>query len=335
VNDLAYQTSTGGAQYDISRSGTLIYRKAGGAAAGGLMTLNWLESSGKKEPMHVKPGAFQHLHVSPDGKKIAMLVNEGGKGDIWVYDTQRDANTRLTFSGGPYFDPIWSPDGRYVVIGSLVTGLLWTRSDGASQPQPLASTLKGFEVPWSFLPDGKRLAYFQIDATPQLWTVALEDNNGQLKAGQPEQFLKSQFQDVTPTFSPDGKWIAYMSNATGSNEIYVRAYPPPASGQAGQWQISNGKGMNPKWTAHDLLYQSDDQIMAVAWTVKDGSFVPAKPRVWLSKLGGPGDWDLAPDGKHIAALIPVGTPEAPRQEHEVVFLQNLSDELRRRAPLQK
>jgi WD40 repeat protein len=181
-------------------SGTLVYRKSSGGAAGGAMvTLQWLDSSGKKEPMRAKPGVYQNLHLSPDGKRVAMTVAEGGNSDVWVYDTQRDATQRLTFGGQSYLDPIWSPDGRYVIIGSLFGGIFWTRSDGASQPQSLTST-NALQVPWSFTPDGKRLAYFDISGPPQIWTVAIEQNNDQLKAAKPEQFLKSQFQDLSPSF---------------------------------------------------------------------------------------------------------------------------------------
>jgi serine/threonine-protein kinase len=111
-----------------------------------------------------------------------------------------------------------------------------------------------------------------------------------MKPGKPEQFLKSPFQDSYPEFSPDGHWLAYVSNATGTPEIYVRAYPPPASGQGGQWQISNSgvPRAGPMWsrTSHDLLYQSGDQIMAASYTVQGDTFVADKPRVWLAKLGG-------------------------------------------------
>jgi serine/threonine-protein kinase len=186
-------------------------------------------------------------------------------------------------------------------------------------------------------PDGKRLGYLDPSSgAPQLWTVPLEENGGQLKAGKPEQFLKSQFQDVGPAFSPDGKWLAYSSNAAGSSEVFVRAFPPPASGQGGQWQVSNSGGTSPVWSrnGHDLLYQSVDQLMAVGYTVKGDTFVAEKPRVWLAKLGGT-EWDLAPDGKRVVVLTAVNTPEASKPDHDVVFVFNFFDELRRRAPADK
>jgi serine/threonine-protein kinase len=299
-----------------------------------MMTLQWLDARGKTEPLRAKPGAYSNPRLSSDGNRVAMLVIEGSNRDIWVYDQQRDAMTRLTSGGGAQRNPAWSPDGRYVFIGSVGNGIFWTRADGAGQPQPLIQ-IKGIDLPWSITPDGKRLAYFEVP--PQIWTVPLEETNGQMKAGKPEQFLKSQFQDTDPEFSPDGRWLAYISNATGTNELYVRAFPPPASGQGGQWQISNSGGQVPMWsrTSHDLLYQSGDQIMAVNYTVKGDTFVADKPRVWLAKLGGSTAFDLAPDGKRIAVMAPVDTPEAPKVDHEVVFLFNFFDELRRRAPLGK
>jgi serine/threonine-protein kinase len=94
----------------------------------------------------------------------------------------------------------------------------------------------------------------------------VKEDSGQLKAGKPEQFLKSQFNDFGPAFSPDGRWLAYRSNASGKDEVYVRPFPPPASGQGRLWPISNGGGTHPVWSPNgrDLLYQSGDQIMAGA-----------------------------------------------------------------------
>ena len=206
--------------------------------------------------------------------------------------------------------------------------------DGASQPRPLLAS-KTIRIPWSFTPDGKRLAYTEMGSgKPQIWTVTLEDQSGQLKAGAPEPFLKTNFTDLNPSFSPDGRWLAYQSNESGKNEVYVRAFPLPSSGQGGKWQVSNTGGVDPQWsrTGHELVYRSGDQLMAVSYSVKGDTFVADKPRVWLSKPGGT-DFDLSPDGKRLAVVTPVANAGPPAQEHVVVFLQNFFDELRRRVPL--
>jgi len=189
-------------------------------------------------------------------------------------------------------------------------------------------------IPSAFTPDGKRLAFDDYESgTSQIWTVPLEDQGGQLKAGKAEQFLKSALSDHAQGFSPDGRWLAYYSNESGKYEVYVRAFPPPPSGQGGKWQISNGGGTDSRWSrnGHELLYRSGDQIMAASYTVKGDTFVAEKPRVWVAKLGGT-IWDLAPDGKRALVLTPVESAEAPKQEHEVVFLENFFDYLRQRVP---
>jgi serine/threonine-protein kinase len=341
LDDVAYSRTGGDGQFDVSPApsghGTLVYRKGagGGGAGAALTTLQWVDAAGKRETLRAKPGAYATPTWSPDGKRVALTVAEGGGQDVWVYDPQRDAMTRLTFGGSLYLAPVWSPDSRYVVFGSRGTnGIFHARADGATQPQAL---LQGpsLQIPFSITPDGKRLAFFEVAGTqPQIWTVPLEDQGGQLKAGKPEQFLKSNFADQAPAFSPDGRWLAYTSSESGRSEVYVRAFPPPASGQGGKWQISNSGGTVPRWSrnGHEIIYQAGDQLMAASYTVKGDSFVADKPRVWIARLGGT-QWDLAPDGKRAAVLAPIEAAEPPKQEHEVVFLENFFDELRRRVPL--
>jgi WD40-like Beta Propeller Repeat len=221
--------------------------------------------------------------------------------------------------------------GPYEIVELIGKGIFWARSDGAGQPQALLPD-EPPTFPWSFSADGKRLAYFQVPGLPQVWTVPVEEDGGKLKAGKPEQFRKSQFGDLSPALSPDGHWLAYQSNASGNDEVYVRAFPD----NGGQWQISNSGGMFPVWSraSHELLYQSGDQIMAAGYTVKGGTFINDKPRVWLAKLGGTA-WDLAPDGKRLVVLTPVQQAEAPQRNHTVVFLLNFFDYLRQRVPLDK
>ena len=150
------------AHFDVSRTGTLVYRKAGGGAADRVTTIQWLDAAGKKEPLLAKPGTYGDLSLSPDGKRLAVDGRGGSSRDIWVYDPQRDAMTRLTFGGGIYVDPIWSPDGRYVVFGSGTGGMFWTRADGAGQPRTLTQSKN--DQPSSFSPDGKRLAYNEFNS---------------------------------------------------------------------------------------------------------------------------------------------------------------------------
>jgi hypothetical protein len=341
LDDVAYVASPEVSHFSLSSSGSLVYRRAIGGAST-LKVLQWVTpadgATGKKEPLRAKPGAYANPALSPDGKRVALSVTEGGSQDIWVYDPQRDAMTRLTFGGGIYRDPVWSPDGQYVVFASFGNGIFHARADGAGQPQALTQS-KLIQVPWSFTPDGKRLAYFEVAGNPQIWTVPLEDQGGRLNGGKPEQFLKSSFTDAVPSFSPDGRWLLYGSNESGKPEVYVRAFPPPASGQAGKWQVSNGGGTAARWSRNgrELMFQSGDQIMAARYAARGDAFVAEKPRVWLAQLGGAlsGDWDLAPDGKRVAVVMPGGTVEAPQQDHEIVMLQNFADELQRKVPLGK
>jgi Tol biopolymer transport system component len=345
LNDVANQATTGIGQFDLSSApsghGTLVYRRASGTASG-MSTLQWLDSTLKKEPLRAKPGVYQNLTLSWDGKRVALTVAEGGSSDIWVYDPQRDSMTRLTFGGEAQFGPQWSPDGRYILFASIGKGIFQARADGASQPQALLES-KIPQIPGCFSPDGKRLGYTDFaNGNPQLWTLPLEDQGGRLKAGKPEQFLKSSFADQGPLFSPDGRWVAYISNESGKNEIYVRPFAPSASlsgsaGQGGKWQISNNGATGVLWSrnGHELVYHSGDQMMAVSYTVKGDTFVAEKPRVLVAKLGPIKDWDLAPDGKRVLVATPVESAEAPKQEHEVVFLENFFDYLRQRVPIGK
>ncbi len=339
LDDVAYQSTSGIGQFDVSRNGTLVYRKAGGGASATMTTLQWVDPNGKKKSVRDKADDYGSPSISPDGKQVAMEVTKTGSTDIWVYDTQRDTMTRLTFGGTNYRFPLWSPDGQHVVFQHLATGgIFQARADGAGQARVLVQNTKnaGAQIPGSFTSDGRQLAYVQLGGQNlQIWTVPIERQGDQLKAAKPAKFLDSAFNETSPSFSPDGRWLAYESDESGNHEVYVRAFPPPSSGQGAKWEISNNGGTSTllkvvRWSRgeHELMYQSGDQIMAVSYTAKPGSFVSARPRTLIGKLGGT-DWDVAPDGR-LAVLVPALQPE-----HEVVLLVNFFDELRRKVPVGK
>jgi len=337
LDGVAISRESGLAQFDCAPGadghGVLVYRKAG-ANSGDLWTLKWIDEGGKTELLPVKPGEFRNLRISPDGERVALMATEGGHTDIWVYDTRRDAMTRRTFGDGYYSNPIWSPDGRNIVYASWGKGIFQARADGSGQPQELTES-NAEQEPYSFTPDGKRLAYIDpSEGREQIWTIPLEEQAGQWKAGKPEPFFKTGFDDLRPSFSPDGHWLAYDSDESGKYEVYVRAFPLSA-GPGGKWQISNSGGVSPQWSpnGHDLFYRSGLQIMAVSYKVEGGTFAAGKPRVWIAKMGkAESGWDLAPDGKRILALTPGKSVEGAKPEHDVVFLLNFFDNLRQRAP---
>ena len=337
LDQVDYNSAQGSAQLDFSQTGNLIYRSAG-AGGGELLTVAWLDSTGKTQPLLAKPGNYLRPSMSPDGQRLALEIQSESGRDIWVYDWQRDTMTRLTFDGKA-LAPLWSPDGRYIAFRTEGAGTSVTRSDGSGKPQPLTQS-KNSQYPWSFTADGKRLAFFETDSktSGDLWTVPLESDGEGVRAGKPEVFLQTPAQEFYPSLSPDGKWMAYSSDESGSAQIYVRAFPD----RSGKWQISNSGGAYPMWShnGHDLFFESlDNHIMAAAFTVKGDSFVADKPRVWSEKqIGGAvgsRNVDLATDGKRIVVLMPVETTEAQKAQSHLIFLENFSDEVRRKVPVGK
>jgi serine/threonine protein kinase/Tol biopolymer transport system component len=345
LDGVAYVPQSGVTDFDVSDGGTLVYRKAGRDAATPLSTLDWIDGTGRKTSLRDKPGDYEWPSFSPDGQRLALSVTvEQGTRDVWILDWQRDTMTRLT-SGANSGAPTWSPNGQYVIFsGGNAGGMFWTRADGSGQPQPLTQS-RDFQVSPSFAPDGKRLAFVEPKGpTSQIWTVPVDDRGGQLRVGTPELFLTVPL--VAPvaivSASPDGRWLAYPSTETGSAEVYVRPFPAPPSGPGSKRQVSNAGGAFPIWsrTSHELFYQSGDQIMTVSYTVNGDAFMAEKPRVWAAKVGGLASdgrrrFDVAPDGKRLAVLTPVEPVQAPKVDHDVVFVLNFLDELRRRAPVGK
>jgi Tol biopolymer transport system component len=328
LESIAYSTESGFGQISISRTGTLVYRSSG--MGQGMVTVQLIDGSGDAQPLVGKPGDYLCAILSPDGQRLALTSG----GDIWLYELKRETMTPLT-SGGGYTSVFWSPDGQYIVFRGQ-KGIFWLRADGAGQPQLLfGSETVGNQL--SFTPDGRRLAYVENSSKTgaDIWTVRIESDRGWPIARTPEVFLQTPFDEREPAFSPDGHWLAYFSVESGSPEVYVRAFPD----NRGKRQISNGGGVTPVWSpnGHELFFRNKrDQIMVARYTVKGNSFVPEKPRLWsrrrLALSPTTRGFDVAPDGKHIVATLPVESSEEQKTRNHVTFLLNFLDEIRRRVP---
>ena len=332
LDEVATDLGVGCAHYTFSETGTLAY--LGGKFAAASRSIQWLDSSGRIQPLLSKPGIESYPAFSPDGKRLALTVSQAGNRDIWVYEWERDTMTRLTFEPGVDTAPVWAPDGRHIAYASL-SGISWIRADGSGGPRLLVESSDNIR-PNSFTPDGKLLAYgAAFNAGADIMTVALEGDAGQPKVGKPEVFLKTPFSERYPAFSSDGRWLAYQSDESGGFEIYVRPFP----GGGGKWQVSTGGGVMPVWSRNgrELFYRTmDNRIMVAAYTAAGETFTAGKPRVWSDKRfysqASFRNFDLAPDGKRFAVLF-TAEEEGEKRPGHVTFLLNFFDEVRRRAPV--
>jgi serine/threonine-protein kinase len=330
LEEVPNSLSIGFAQLDFSRSGALLYLTG---KSEGLRTLQWIDGAGKIASLDAEPARYATVHLSPDGSRAGMIVSEGASSNVWIYDWQRGGksivNKGLDAEGGPVF----TMDGRFVVFQSA-GGMSWTRADGSGKPQLLTPS-KSLQIPSSFSPDGTRLAYSELipGAGAEIRTVRVESSAGQLRAGEPETFLKTPTVSCFPVFSPDGRWLAYDNAEGGVYEVYVRTFPDNGT----QWQISNAGGVLPVWSrnGHELFYRTEDQrIMVANYRVKGDSFEADKPRLWFGKqlanIGFGTNFDLTPDGKRFLAMMPAEGAESRESQSHVMLVLNIFDEVRRR-----
>jgi Tol biopolymer transport system component len=293
--------------------------------------VDWLDSSGKTQPLIAKPGMFTVPRVSPDGKKLAFIGSDVGP---QIYDLERGTTTRITSTpaGG---NLAWAPDGKHVVFG-YGGSLVWIRSDGVGDPQRLLKRDYAVAVS-SFSPDGHSLAYFETtpDTGFDIWVLPLDLNDpDHPNGGTPQPFLKTSADELFPQFSPDGRWIAYRSDESGSNEIWVRRFPGAGSRQ----KISDDGGSYPLWSKnrHELFYEAPDhRIMVVDYREEGDDIIATKPRFWSERpifYPGVQNLDLALDGKHFAVLAAPDVASSGGSSLHVTMLFNYFDELKRMIP---
>ncbi len=296
----------GAAAYAVSAAGALAY--APGAAGSQRIEAVWADRRGVLQPLPAPPRDFDQLRLSPDGRHLAITVR-GDNPDIWVGEVGRGTLTRLTFE--PFEDEtaVWSPDGKQIAFAaSRGTGagasrqLLRKPADGSGSEEMLFRG-DGHSHVSDWARDGGALVFTeQVAATGvDIWILPLE---GERKR---RPFLQTPFNENWPRLSPDGRWLAYQSNESGRNEVYVQPFPGPG----GKWQVSTDGGARPVWAAsgRELFYRYGERIM-VAPVEPGSSFSAGTPSV-LFEGRFEEAYDLAPDGKRFlmlrtqdAALVP-------------------------------
>ncbi len=314
--------SSGAAQVAFSDSGTLVY-VPGGVYPEPEHSMVRVDRNGEAEPFALPPRGYGYPRLSPDGAQLAHTVARGMSGDVWIYDIVRGVRRRMTTEGVSHEAPVWSHDGKWLAFGSSrhgsVMNLYRIAADGSGEPERLTvSDRDQYTSSWS--PEGV-LAFVQDDEN--IWVLP--------SGGKPRPFLKSRFEELYPAFSPDGKWLAYMSNESGREEVYVRPYPGPDPATP----ISSGGGWAPAWShdGRELFYRGPPSKMMVVSVTPGQPFVAARSRELFdapyASMTDTRNYDVDAEGRFVMVTKPVERAERVTQMHIVL---NWFEELKQRVP---
>ena len=313
---------------------------SGSGGAGIQRTLVWVDRDGREDPLALDPGGYSSARVSPDGARVAVdLVGPAGT-DVWTSVVARGTRSILTPEPGTDERPLWTADGERVVFRSVregADGLSWKTADGRGAVEPLLTVEEAQQLriftPYDWSLDGTDLI-FVYNAPGTRRDIGVLSMDGE-RPWHP--LLNSAAHEYAPALSPDGRWLAYASNETGQNEVYVDRFPDLGNRE----QISTGGGQDPVWSSNgsELFYldgEGGSRMMAVpidteptltpgtATVLFEGNYYRALPR----RL-----YDVAPDGRFLMIKPPGGAMEdAASASGQIVVVEGWFDELQRLVP---
>jgi serine/threonine protein kinase/Tol biopolymer transport system component len=253
--------------FSVSENGVLAFQSG---AARGDDRLVWFDRNGKQTGQLGEPGFYFQPQFSPDGQKLAVASfdTRAGSADIWLYELARNVPTRFTFDPASDAAPIWSPDGSTIIFTSNRKGpydIYRKASTGAGSEEVLLESDET-KTANSWSADGRFIVYTSADAKANtkedLWILPLFGDH------KPFPFLRTQFNESFAQFSTDGHWIAYVSDESGSNQVYIAPFPGPG----GKWQASRAGGSEPRWRGDgkELFFLApDNKLMAVEVNAKE------------------------------------------------------------------
>ena len=308
------------AQFGVSDSGSLVYVPATSAEG---RTLVWVDRDGTEEAATPERRRYSSIDISPDGSRVAVGLLDG-ETDIWVWHFERETMMRLTVSPALDQYPLWTPSGTRVAFSSTRSGIpnmYWTAADGSGAIERLRES-ETAQFPNAFGPDGRQLVFYdQLDGG-DLFLHASE--------GSADRLLETEFDERNADLSPDGRWLAYESDASGQYEIYVQPFPDLGEGR---WQISKDGGAQPIWApdGQELFYVApDSSLMAVGIETEPG-FSPGNAKEVLRGsyvTDFRQSYDVSPDGERFLRIKEGAGDSAT----EFVLVQNWYEELKRLVP---
>jgi eukaryotic-like serine/threonine-protein kinase len=297
-------------QVSVSAAGMLLYR-----STNPLRQFKWVDRTGKPQGTVGEPAFSAFFHLSPDGRRIVVTYVNASGNDLSILDVDRGVASRLVSRPGVNVYPVWSPDSRTILFSSdFPVNLFRKDAGGVSGEQRLTqSPNQQFAMDWSR--DGRFILYEEDTASGDhrsLWILPVAPGDAK-----PRPYRRTAFNESMGQFSPDTRWVAFQSDESGRNEIYIDTFPEPR----GKVRISTGGGVLPLWGVHgrELFYASpDSMLMSVSLKPGTGSLDPSAPRALFPLLVIDTDvspYDVAPDGQRFLVL---DTPEHAAQPLTVI-----------------
>jgi serine/threonine-protein kinase len=290
-------------RFSLSRNGSLVYFPAMESTSVE-RPLFWIDRRGNATPVTETLRLYREVRLSPDGRRLAVRIRrEEGLGDVWVLDLARDTMTRLTFGEDSTYNvrPLWSPDCERIFFTSNRADqpfqIFWKSADGSGDAVQL--TTGAYAEPTSISSDGKILVFNQFfegdNENSNIGIIRIADD------GDPEILLDTPFSEYNGMLSPDDRWLAYVSNESGRDEVYVRAFPD----LGGRVQVSTGGGREPMWSrdGHELFYRNGYRMMAVPVStypeIALGEPILLFEGRYAPHIGGGTNYDVAADGRFV------------------------------------
>lgn len=330
VQGVARAIFTATANYSVSDRGTLVYLEGTDTETQALILLS---RDGGREPLTIEAPTYLQPRFSPDGTRIAY-TGRGPNSDIWTYDLARHVPTRLTFEAGIDSEPIWTPDGQGIVFWSDREGggLFLQSADGTGQAERLTEArADGTHIPASFMPDGSELIYYTNEpgGRSDVYAVSMSENHTETL------LLGTEFDEDFADLSPDGRWLTYVSDESGRDQIYVRPYP---NVNDGKWQISINGGTEPLWRSagREIFFRLGDAVMVATVEFDPEPSVLGLPQeLFTSDLAatsvlGRRNYDVSTDGQLFLIKNRIAATEGRIARIRVV--QNWFEELERLVP---
>jgi Tol biopolymer transport system component len=295
-------------QFSVSDSGLLVYQSGSTIPKS---QLTWFDLDGNRLGTLGEPAAFAGIFLAPNGKQMVASVVDlsSNQSGLWMYELTRDIPTRFTFGNGNFENPVWSPDSTSVAFVDGSSKILVKPADSSSQPTELfADGNANFPTLW--LPDRKALLYcVQTSQGFDLWSLPLTPKP------EPQPFIVTEANECNGSFSPDGKWLAYLSDETGRNELYVVSYPKLGTRR----QLSMDGAHDPNWfdNGRRLAYiNADQRLMIFDIQESNQDLVVGKPKTAFGGLPLPsllrqgtsvgGAVYISQDGKRMLLPVPIG-----------------------------